>query len=98
MKGANLYLLDYFTTGVILNETREWILKTKFKKVIFEEYYGLITFININKNHWRFVMAKQVVEEFPKIPDIINITPSTEMMSHYRKSVTKEILLASDSM
>ncbi|KAF4114297.1 hypothetical protein G5714_004520 [Onychostoma macrolepis] len=169
MKGANLYLLDYFTTGVILNETREWILKTKLKKVIFEEYDGLITFVNINNNHWSFVylhakcdtifildsqmgtnekekakeicnkfrhffkmrphtdketdwanknwtpgtithpfqedssscgvfvmlMAKQVVEEFPKIPNIINITPSTEMMSHYRKSVAKEILMAS---
>ncbi|KAF4118176.1 hypothetical protein G5714_000227 [Onychostoma macrolepis] len=42
-------------------------------------------------------MAKQVLEEFPKIPNIINITPSTEMMTHYRKSVAKEILLASVS-
>ncbi len=40
-------------------------------------------------------MAKQVVEEFPEIPAIINITPSTEMMSQYRKSLAKEILLAS---
>lgn len=41
------------------------------------------------------LMAKQVVEEFPEIPAIINITPSTEMMSQYRKSLAKEILLAS---
>ncbi|KAK9962635.1 hypothetical protein ABG768_007992 [Culter alburnus] len=41
------------------------------------------------------LMAKQVVEEFPKIPDIINITPSKEMMCHYRENVAKDILLAS---
>ncbi len=32
-KGANLYLLDYFTAGVILNETTEWMLKNKLQKV-----------------------------------------------------------------
>ncbi len=32
-KGANLYLLDYFTTGVILNETTEWMLQNKLQKV-----------------------------------------------------------------
>ncbi|XP_016120484.1 uncharacterized protein [Sinocyclocheilus grahami] len=43
------------------------------------------------------LMAKQVVEEFPKIPDRINITPSKEMMCHYRKNLAKDILLASVS-
>ncbi len=32
-KGENLYLLDYFTAGVILNETTEWMLKKKLQKV-----------------------------------------------------------------
>ncbi len=48
-------------------------------------------------------MAKQVVEEFPEIPaSKISLAKlflywkySTEMMSQYRKSLAKEILLAS---
>ncbi|XP_048017998.1 uncharacterized protein LOC125249699 [Megalobrama amblycephala] len=170
-KDANLYQLSHFTTGVVLNGTREQMEQQGLRKVNFEQYDGVITFANITQNHWRFVflhaqtdtlfvldslsgtnemqeaekacqkfgeffqmrrnlhgrehwvdkkwkpatiqhsfqeegcscavfvmlMAKQVVEEFPKIPDIINITPSKEMMCHYRENVAKDILLASVS-
>ncbi|XP_073783766.1 uncharacterized protein isoform X3 [Danio rerio] len=43
------------------------------------------------------LMAKQVVEQFPKIPENIDITPSKEMMCEYRKNLAEEILLASVS-
>ncbi|KAK7168523.1 hypothetical protein R3I93_004744 [Phoxinus phoxinus] len=41
------------------------------------------------------LMAKQVVEDFPKIPESINITPSKEEMCHIRKNMAKVILQAS---
>jgi len=40
-------------------------------------------------------MAKQVVQQFPEIPESINITPSEEEMRHTRKNVAKTILQAS---
>ncbi|KAK2917160.1 hypothetical protein Q8A67_001534 [Cirrhinus molitorella] len=40
-------------------------------------------------------MAKQVVENFPNIPDCISITPSEEWMRHSRRQMANEILLAS---
>nr|XP_021323170.1 zinc finger protein DPF3-like [Danio rerio] len=43
------------------------------------------------------LMAKQVVEQFPKIPENIDITPSKEMMCEYRKNLAEVILLASVS-
>ncbi len=41
------------------------------KQVIFEKYDGLITFVNINNNHWRFVVSKKSANRNVKLVHIM---------------------------
>ncbi|KAG1959341.1 hypothetical protein F2P79_007101 [Pimephales promelas] len=54
-KGANLYQLSHYTTGVILNDTKDRVIRQGLKKVNFERYDGLISVVNTTHMHWRFV-------------------------------------------
>ncbi|KAF4114077.1 hypothetical protein G5714_004300 [Onychostoma macrolepis] len=168
---AKLYQLSHYTTGVILNGTREQLAQQRLRKVNFEQYDGVIAAVNVNNVHWRFVyvhavsqqifvldpqfgnnekeaatqackkfgeffkmrrnrdsiedwvdtkwqpgtidhtfqddgyscgvfvmqMARQVVENFPKIPESIDIDPSKDWMWNCRRNMAKDILLASVS-
>ncbi|KAA0721289.1 hypothetical protein E1301_Tti018154 [Triplophysa tibetana] len=72
------------------------IVYIRVKQVNFNDFDGVIAALNTSGTHWRLVMAKQVMEDFPNIPINITIPSSDSMMRHYRELMAKDILLASD--
>ncbi|CAM4575269.1 unnamed protein product [Leuciscus chuanchicus] len=58
-KGANIYQLSHYTTGVILNGTEDQVMRQGLKKVNFEQYDGVISVVNIRHVHWREYFRKR---------------------------------------
>ncbi|XP_059905080.1 uncharacterized protein LOC132455264 [Gadus macrocephalus] len=50
-----LYVLHHFVIGVILFGETSQISRQSLKTVDFDQYDGVIGFVNVNNNHWKFV-------------------------------------------
>jgi len=46
-KGANLYQLSHYTTGVILNDTKDRVIRQGLKKVSATTYYSAFLYVHV---------------------------------------------------
>ncbi|XP_077095137.1 uncharacterized protein LOC143746846 [Siphateles boraxobius] len=58
-----LYILNHYTTEVILFKGIQEISRQSLKKENFENYDGAVGFVNVNENHWKFVFLHAMSEK-----------------------------------
>ncbi|XP_073715784.1 uncharacterized protein [Misgurnus anguillicaudatus] len=54
-KANHLYLLNHYVNQLILRGTQQEVERQGLRNVNFNSYDGIISFINVNRNHWKFV-------------------------------------------
>ncbi|XDV39447.1 hypothetical protein PO909_008694 [Leuciscus waleckii] len=54
-QGHRIYVLDHYTANVIINDEREKVRRNILSKVDFYDYEGIISFLNVDENHWMFL-------------------------------------------
>lgn len=50
-----IYVLDHYTASVILFKDRSTVRKHSLSKVNFGNYQAIVSFVNINNVHWKFL-------------------------------------------
>ncbi|XP_076579587.1 uncharacterized protein LOC143315908 [Chaetodon auriga] len=60
--GKTVYILNHYLTGVILFGDREQVARHGLSKVNFGSYQGIISFVNIDNTHWKFVYINTVTQ------------------------------------
>ncbi|XP_041847384.1 uncharacterized protein LOC121643866 isoform X1 [Melanotaenia boesemani] len=53
--GSTVYVMNHYTTGVILFGNREEIQRQSLSKVNFDKYHAVVSFVNIGNVHWKFL-------------------------------------------
>ncbi|CAI5697275.1 uncharacterized protein LOC109195772 isoform X2 [Oreochromis niloticus] len=53
--GNNIYIMNHYTSGVILYGERELIRRQSLSKVNFDNYRAILSFVNIGNVHWKFL-------------------------------------------
>ncbi|XP_056266036.1 uncharacterized protein LOC130190575 isoform X2 [Pseudoliparis swirei] len=53
--GNKLYILNYYTANVILFGKREAVRRNSLSKINFEDYEGIVSFVNVHNTHWKFL-------------------------------------------
>lgn len=86
-----MYVIHHYTAGVILFGKKSVCDRQGLEKVHFENYKGALSFVHVNGNHWRFLMARVVLEAFPDDPTFTFGTSKEEMASQ-RKVMGCQIL------
>ncbi|XP_067260358.1 uncharacterized protein [Chanodichthys erythropterus] len=82
-KAGCLYLLNHFLTNVILHGTQQQMVRQGLSTVNFESYEGAISFVNINRNHWKFVYLHALSEQ------IFVVDPLTEDLEDSKQAAKK---------
>ncbi|XP_052470336.1 uncharacterized protein LOC128027055 [Carassius gibelio] len=54
-QGNKIYILDHYTAGIIIHGERDQVRRNSLSKVNFDDYDGLISFLNVDGNHWVFL-------------------------------------------
>ncbi|XP_030581573.1 uncharacterized protein LOC115777745 [Archocentrus centrarchus] len=53
--GNTVYVMNHYTSGVILFGKREMIRRHSLSKVNFDNYKAIVSFVNIGNIHWKFL-------------------------------------------
>ncbi|XP_078812652.1 uncharacterized protein LOC110014006 isoform X2 [Oryzias latipes] len=53
--GNTIYILSHYVAGVILFGQREEIRRQILSKINFDQYRAIVSFVNINNVHWKFL-------------------------------------------
>ncbi|KAK0134977.1 hypothetical protein N1851_029212 [Merluccius polli] len=83
-----LYVLHHFIMGVILFGETSLVSRQSLKTVDFDQYDGVIGFVNENNNHWKFVYlhapTSQIFIIDPADPES-DLEESKEAAKRFRK-------------
>ncbi|XP_034530086.1 uncharacterized protein LOC117805466 [Notolabrus celidotus] len=58
--GNTIYLLHHYVAGVILFGPRDQVARQSLRKINMDNYQGIISFVNVNNNHWKLLYINAV--------------------------------------
>ncbi|XP_067248650.1 uncharacterized protein [Chanodichthys erythropterus] len=61
--GKYIFLFNHFSAGVVVFGERSAMSRHSFRKVNFEKYDAIIGFMQVNKNHWKFLYLNRTSQK-----------------------------------
>ncbi|KAJ4930213.1 hypothetical protein JOQ06_019219 [Pogonophryne albipinna] len=59
--GNTIYIMNYYTAHVMLFGEKEQVLRNSLRKVNFDNYQAIVSFVNINNEHWKLLVIHNAV-------------------------------------